>query len=141
MAKQVKLQYTDNQKVILLGLVTIESDLKLSWVLNQTFGIQLSRSENAVITAKTGLDIEFSLYRYENENIHLRYSLLANKSGRSSFFEELKNIDFLFILKGEGLDNEFEKQIQSKLRQIPNITATILISTTTLKRKERLESF
>ena len=141
MAKQVKLQYTDNHKVILFGLVTIENDLKLSWFLNQTFRIQLSRSENAVITAKTGQDIEYSLYRYENESIHLRYSLLANKSCRNSFFEELKNIDFLFILKGEGLDTEFEKQIQSKLRQIPNITATILISTNTLKRKERLESF
>ena len=141
MAKQVKLQYTDNQKIILFGLVTIESDLKLSWVLNQTFGIQLSRSENAVLTSKTGQDVEFSLYRYENENIHLRYSLLANKSDRASFFDELKNIDYLFILKGDGLENEFEKQIQTKLRQIPNITATILISQATLKRKERLESF
>ena len=141
MAKQVKLQYTDNQKIILFGLVTIESDLKLSWVLNQTFGIQLSRSENAVIVGKTGQNIEFSLYRCENENNHLRYSLLANKSDRSSYFDELKNIDFLFILKGEGLDHELEKQIQIILRQIQNITATILISPTTLKRKERLESF
>jgi hypothetical protein len=141
LAKHLKLQYSETASVFIAGIVASCNHLKLSWALNQTLGWQLAVMENMVVTNnKTGTTSEFTFFQYENDASLLRYSLVANKIDNAFFFEELKNIDYLLIVKG-GLENTETETIIQKLRSIPEISTFLTIQPENLKRKERLGLF
>jgi hypothetical protein len=141
LAKHLKLQYTDLQPVQIIGIVSSANHLKLSWAINQSFEIQLSEKENITITnSKTGQTFEHSLFQFENESNLLKYSLVQNKISGITFFDDLKNIDYLFVIKGELGDYEKDFIFQT-LRKTPDIATFISINIDSLKKKERLELF
>ena len=139
MAKHLKLQYSENLAVYIIGIVSSANHLKLSWALNQALNIQLSVKDKVALTnSKTGNNTEHTLFQYENESCSLKYSLISNKVGSIYFIDELKNIDYLFIIKGEPNSSEKE-QMNQTLRNISEIATFINIQQGTIKKRERLE--
>ena len=141
MAKHLKLQYTENQAVYIVGIVSSANHLKLSWALNQALNIQLSVKDKITLThPKTGQTTDHSLFQYENESSILKYALISNKAGSIYFIDELKNIDYVFVIKGDP-DNSEKDHISQTLRQISEIATFVVIQAESIKKTDRLELF
>lgn len=141
MAKQVKLNISANQPLTIIGIVSVENDLKLSWAINQLLDIQLTQSNMLTIQqSKTGNKLEFPLFQFEDDKHLLKFSLLANRYKLNYFFDELKNIDFTLIIRGE-LDFENKAEILLRLKTSPEITSLLLIDSNSLRKKENLDFF
>jgi hypothetical protein len=139
--KPVKLKIQPDFSLTVLGIISAENDLKLTWLINRLLNICLSKSvilNKQVI--KTNQTQEFSLFQFEDEIQVLRYSLLKNKVKQLSYFEEFKNIDYILIIRGEM--NESQKNnIYQKIKSSNEISSLIAIDTFLFKNQEKLEIF
>jgi hypothetical protein len=141
LAKQIKLNISADIPITIIGIVSVESDLKLSWAINHLLDIQLTQSKMlAIQQPKTGKSIEFPLFQFDDDYHLLKYSLLGNRYKSNYFFDELKNIDFMLIVRGE-LEFENKAEILLRLKTSPEITALLLIDPVSLRRKDKLDFF
>jgi hypothetical protein len=141
LARQVKLKTHSVQPILIFGIVSTESLVKLSWVINHTFKIRLSQTNSIPVhDPKSGHVTEFSLTQFEDETSQVKWSLIINRSKPSCFLDEIRNIDYLlFIASSENLNSYAHLNIE--LKKIKEISSVIPISYEKIKKKERIESF
>lgn len=133
-----KLEYTEDFNFLLLGLVSSENDYRLIWTVNQQLGFAFEKTGNHKVPGRSGqMELEFSHYIYENEDLFLLYRIIANKSEEGVLLEELKNIDYLMVVQGEFTDL-YIKDLISGLKSMEHIQAVFRINPTSLKNRERL---
>ena len=122
----------------LIGISCHARDYRLCWALNNQFGINLNKDkiDYDLKTKKQKETNHHSLYRYVNEEDHVEYILLLNKSGSSVILPEQKSADFLFILKN-NFSIEVDELLQ-ELKKIDLIQTAFKIDIDALKSKENL---
>jgi hypothetical protein len=141
LAKQIKLNISADQPLTIIGIVSVENDLKLSWAINQLLGIQLTQAKMLTVQqSKTGKTIEFPLFQFDDDYHFLKYNLLSNRYKSNYFFNELKNIDFLLIIRGE-LDFEHKAEILLRLKTSVEITSMLIIDPNSVRKKDKLDFF
>lgn len=139
MAKSIKLENFE-APILILGIISGEKILKLSWVLNKLLKISLSQSHPLKIVADPKVVLEFSLFQCEDENLNLKYSLLENRNGSVHYFSELKNIDHLFFIRGI-LDICSKNIVIHNLKKSPEITSLLDIDPKNIKSKGKIGIF
>jgi len=132
---KIRLEVSQNEDVILFGIVSREPDYKLSLALNQKIGIALKRSNPITINDDSGNAHSFS--RFATSTIlsdDVVYTLTSNRSGALFMIKKLKNIDYLFHINNPD-NNDLESKISAILREIPNIDAVFQIDIKTINDK------
>jgi hypothetical protein len=133
-----KLAYKENFDFLLFGLSSHENDYRLVWKINQTFSFNFERGKNhRIFSKKTGQEIEFAQYSYDDEDTFYLYHLIANKSEQGVLLEELKNIDYLIMIQGEFTE-AFSNGFQIRLKKIENVQGVFKIDPVGLKNRENL---
>jgi len=133
-----KLEYKEAFNFLLFGLSSHENDYRLVWKINQDFSLNFERVDNhKLISKKTGEEIEFTRYSYDDEDTFYLYYLIANKSDQGVLMEELKNIDYLILIQGEFTD-AFSNGFHNRLKKVENVQGVFKIDPTTLKNRENL---
>ncbi len=133
-----KLEYKENFDFLLFGLSSHENDYRLVWKINQDFSLKLERGENhKLISKKTGQEIEFALYSYDDEDTFYLYYLIANRSDQGILLEELKNIDYLILIQGECTE-AFANSFRNRLKKVENVQGVFKIDPASLKNRENL---
>ncbi len=100
------------------GISCTEPDYKLCWLLNNTLNTDLTKSDDIVISNKDNTNDSFLLYKYIYDDIDLQLFLISNKNEGRILLDKLKNIDYIFVMKGIDADS----QIFSKLKTIESIS-------------------
>ena len=138
-AKKIhKLIYNQDYSFSLFGITSDEKDYKLIWDINKSLGWNLERNENYhFFNRKTGIDNQFPVFAFTDEDSYLEYKLIANKIDGFSLIEELRNLDYLLIVFDES-ECEDLSVIPEKLKKIDSIRAVFSIDPSKLKEKERL---
>jgi hypothetical protein len=133
-----KLEYKETFDFLLFGLSSHENDYRLVWKINQTFSFNFERGKNHKIRSKkTGEEIEFAMYSYDDEDTFYLYYLIANKSEQGVLLEELKNIDYLIMIQGEFTD-AFSNGFYNRLKKIENVHGVFKLDAASLKNRENL---
>lgn len=141
MAKNIKLRSSFDCPLLILGIVSVENILKLSWAINQSLRISLSQSEKLILNKiKTGNVHEFSFFHFEDDLQQIKYSLIENRSAAVYYFEELRNIDYLFFIRGE-INVNIKETVLQNFKKNTDITSVLIIDSKVIKRKEKLELF
>ena len=108
------------------------------WKINQAFNFAFERSENHKVLSKNGeKELGFSHYTFNDEDTFLFYRLLSNKTDKGVLLEELKNIDYLFIVQGE-FQESFVTGLIANLKSVEHIQGVFHISPASLKSRDRL---
>jgi hypothetical protein len=141
LTKNIKLISSADSPLVIFGIVTNENILKLCWTINRLLNIRLSQSHGLTVNyTQTNEPVEFSLYQFEDENMHLKYSLFGNRSKMYYYFNELKNIDQLFFIRG-NIDIKSRDSILQTLKSSIEITSVLSISPEIIKLKKNIEHF
>jgi hypothetical protein len=136
--KKLKLNYTQEYNFLLFGISATEKDYRLIWSLNNNLNLFLAKTEDhQAYHKKAEGDQFFSCFLYMDKKSMLEYKIISNKSENGILINELKNIDYFFILKGEYPD-VYPKLLKQKISLIENIQAVFLIDPEILRNKERL---
>lgn len=133
-----KLEYRENFDFLLFGISSHENDYRLVWKINHDFSLNFVRNDNLkVISKKTGKELEFPLYSYDDEDTFYLYHLVANKSDQGVLLEELKNIDYLVMIQGEFTE-AFSNGFQNRLKKTENVQGVFKIDASSLKNRDFL---
>jgi hypothetical protein len=136
--KKVKLIYKQEYNFLLLGISSYEKDYRLIWNLNNNLNLFLAKTEDHYAYHKKAEgDQFFSCFLYMDKKTMLEYKIISNKSENGILIDELKTIDYFFILKGDYLE-DYSDLLRHKISLIENIQAVFLIDAENLKNKERL---
>ena len=82
-------------------LVSVESDLKVCWIINSILGINLSLSEDVRLNLSKSTN-SFKRFQYITEDESEKYSLIVNRNQGNLLVPELKKIDYLFIIQTQN---------------------------------------
>lgn len=131
---RLKLNIEQNNDYILLGLVSAEPDYKLSLSLNKKFGISLKNIAPLRLTENEKSDITFSRFSNNDDQAHLMFNLISNRSGKIYLLSKLKNIDYLLQIQISEKEADLNN-ITSRLREVDTVTLVFNIDINTIKDK------
>ena len=134
--KKHKLTFQLDFNFFLLGISSSENDYRLSWEINKKLKISLRKSTDHVIKREE-IEQAFSVYTFSDEEVYLRYFLIANKSENGYLIEELRNMDYFLQIHGDLTDKQ-QEQIISYARNIKGITGVFNLDINTMKSKNKL---
>jgi hypothetical protein len=112
----------------LIGIASHENDYRLSWAINKTLGLDLKKTEDLTINhPKHKINIEYSLYNFEDENNYIVYDLISNKSEKGFLVSEMKNIDFILRISGSP-DQDLIDDLLINLKKIDIVITAFSIN-------------
>ena len=138
-AKKIhKLNYFPDYSFLVFGITSDEKDYKLIFDINNFTGWNLTRQENyRFFNRKTGEEAHFPLFSFTDEDSYINYKLIANKYENRSLLEELRNLDYIFLVFDES-GYEDLSSLPENLKKIRSIRAVFSIDPSKLKEKDRL---
>lgn len=141
MAKALKL-VLDNQAledeffedIQLLGVVSAIEPYQFAWRIAQHLQWHFQREHNYDIQIG---DFSFPVYRLDDQTKFLEQFIISNRSNSIFLLQEIKHIDFVWMLKGNIQDDTLT-QIQHFLKSIHVFTSFFQLNPYQLKMKQYL---
>lgn len=131
---RLKLDISQKNDIILMGLVSSEPDYKLSLSINKKFRISLKNTVPIKTFEGTESEHVFSRFSDPTGSPHIIFTLLSNRSGKNFLLKNLKNVDFIFQIHDS--ENEMNiNQLTEKLKEIESVNAVFSIDINTFKDK------
>ncbi|HNV97938.1 MAG TPA: IPExxxVDY family protein [Chitinophagales bacterium] len=137
MAKR-KLKIDPDFNFLLIGVATPLQDYRLAWNINKTLHKGLMRVEDVVVVdAESQRQTSFSRYDYFEELTKSHFHLLRNRQGTFLLLNEVKEMDYLLVVKGEYYMGRSVGMLK-KLRQIESVQAVVSIPLASIRSKHNL---
>ncbi len=122
----------------LLGIMADHPDYKLCWLINQSFGSDLTRQDDlALFHRRLNHEQLFSLFAYTDEEALLTYRIIRNRAEEGFFLDELRNLDYLVHIQGEVTPEKISTFLTAA-GAIPGIRMCVPVELKKIRNKERL---
>lgn len=120
------------------GIVSSLPEHRLCWTINKAFDWRFKRADDVEMYIPTlGASILFPYFKYDIEEDHYSLELIRNKSTGAFLLPELKNVDFLFLVKGET-DFFMECDFSRYLMKVPGVQHVLELDPEKLKSRHNL---
>lgn len=123
----------------LLGIMAPESDYRFCWHLNHTIGLDF-RMNNDIEVKLLRKDrmYYFSIFEYEEPTRFLSHYVYNTRYDGEYLLPEFRHIDFLWLLKGDEVDEEPLDEIMNMIRRINSVQLVTEIAIDQVKNKSNL---
>ena len=103
----------------LLGIVAPVKDYQFCWQLNKLFhfNFRLNNSIEIQLTKKL-ISFSFPIFEYGEPNNSLVHYLYNNKHNGEYLLPQFKHNDFLWLMKGDAVDDHKFENISKQIKQI-----------------------
>lgn len=136
MAKKQFIEISYDFKV--WGINSSIEDYRLCQFLNHHLNWQLKRVEDIEFYSSQIKGVKhFNAYKYTNDRDYYTVELIQNKNSGNTLIPELKNIDYLFLMKGEDDYFDLDTFIKS-LSETNGVQSVLPIELSLLKSKNNL---
>ena len=124
--KKFKLDVNEKTPLRLIGILTDENDLKLSWLLNKTIPLNLARDEDLNwLSKKLPNSLTFPVYS-DQDSKYGQIRLLKNKTLEGLWIKGYEQVDYLFVIMRET-DHQDYDLIINKIQQISGIRGVYVL--------------
>ncbi|GDX48887.1 hypothetical protein LBMAG25_17050 [Bacteroidota bacterium] len=138
MAKKTPLRITYTYDFHLWGIVTTLKDFQVSWEINKSFKINLSRKQDIEIqSVAKGRQLFFGLFSSHDRFKQGTFYLIANKYYNEYLIPEMKEFDFFLRYDCDASDEEL-KLLFAGLKAIQPFALVVRVNPNKLKSKHQL---
>jgi hypothetical protein len=125
--KIYKLDVSNKSPVWLLGILTDETDLKLSWILNKSLQVKLSRDEDINwLSKELPSPLAFPIYSDPASRYgHLR--LLKNRTLGGLWIKGYKQVDYLLIVT-ENISSNTREELMEKVQHLDGVRGVYVLN-------------
>ncbi len=124
---------------ILLGIVAPVKDYQLSWHLNQVLGFDFRLNNDFEIQLnRKNRTYFFSIYEYKVPSVSLTHYLYNNQFDGEYLLPEFKHLDFLWLIKGEPVTEEEQKNLMQSIKVLTGVQLVIEMTNEKIKNKQHL---
>jgi hypothetical protein len=123
----------------LLGIVAPLKDYTLIWNINQLLGYRFTLNNSLELQFnKRNRNYFFSIYEYQIPSSDMVHYLYNNQNDGEYLLPEFKHLDFLWLAKGEKI-NDFEMQkLQQSIKYLPSVQLVTEMTNEKIKNKQSL---
>lgn len=123
----------------LMGIVSRRKDYELCWQINRLLGFNFKmNNELEVMLIKKARKCYFTVYEYEEPTRFTTHYLYNNHYKAEYLLPDLKNIDFVWLVKGSYYNEEEIKWLTEAIKNMNGIQMVTLLKVNDLKNKENL---
>ena len=123
----------------LMGIVAPLKDYQFSWLINQQLGYNFRINNTLEIQLKKkDRNYFFSVFDYEVSNSSMIHYLYNNQFDGEYLLPEFKHLDFLWLLKGDEIENESLKALMQAIKTIPGVQLVNEMTNEKIKNKQHL---
>lgn len=120
----------------LLGIVAPENDYRFCWHLNFTIGLDFRmKNDYEPALLRKNRTYYFSIFEYEEPTRFLSHYVYNNRYDGEYLLPEFRNIDFLWLLKGDDAEEEPLDPIMQSIRRIPSVQLVTELTLDQVKNK------
>jgi hypothetical protein len=94
------------------------------WQINQSFPFRFERNHNCEIFNK---NVYYEVYHHHEADKLIDHYIYTNRKKTSFLINELKSVDFIWLIKGSYYVHEYAAFLRDHLARIPNLGYTALI--------------
>ena len=124
--KKYKLEIGDKSPLGLIGILSDESDLKLSWLINKNIQVNLTRDEDLNwLSRELPNSLSFPIYSDPESKLG-PVRLLKNRTLEGLWIKGYKQVDYLFLIMKENSQEEFNN-LREKLQKISGIRGVYVL--------------
>ncbi|MBN1596716.1 MAG: IPExxxVDY family protein [Bacteroidales bacterium] len=128
---------TEHENRQMFSISTGEKDIRICWILNQVLKANLFLVDDIIVSIKQS-DVVFRNYYFESDEGIDKYHLFVNRGNGAFLFPELKNVDYLLLIRSESVIPPTEDFI-FQLKSFPEISAFLPVDIRKLKSFSRLK--
>lgn len=123
----------------LLGIMAPIKDYQFCWQLNNLLSIDFRINNDIEIQlTKKNRHYFFAVYEYAERFNSLVHYLYNNQFDGEYLLPEFKHLDFLWLLKGDEVDEESLQRIITSVRAIKGVQLVIELTNEKIRNKEHL---
>ncbi len=122
----------------LLGIMAPIKDYQFCWHLNQQIGLDFRLNDLEIRLVKKKRDYFFSVYEYRVPTGSLEHYIYNNKFDGEYLLPEFKHIDFLWLMKGDEVDDEKMQETIQVIRSISSVQLVAELAIGQIRNKENL---
>ena len=123
----------------ILGIVAPLPDYRFIWHINKILGHKFRVNHGSEVKLiKKKREYFFSVFEYQMPSCSLCYYLYNNQDDGEYLLPEFKNLDFLWLTKGDIVTDEELNILQQCLRSIPSVQLVTEMSSDKIKNKDYL---
>ena len=127
------------QNTRLIGIVSTVKDYQLCWLLNQLFRFNFRmNNEIEIQLTKRHRKYFFPVYEYSEPTSSLVHYLYNNHDDGEYLLPEFKHLDYLWLLKGDPVENENVNDMILSIRNISNVQMVLELTNEKIKHKGHL---
>jgi hypothetical protein len=130
-------EFLDDTRI--LGIVAPVKDYQLCWKLNQMLRFDFRNNNDIEIQLKRkNRTYYFSVFEYAEPNNALVHYLYNNGFDGEFLLPEFKHLDYLWLMKGDTVKEEFVSDLMNSLRTITGVQLVTEIRHDKIKHKAHL---
>lgn len=123
----------------LLGIMAPMRHYQFCWQLNNLLGIDFRiNHELEIALRRKNRTYYFSIYEYAEPQTCLKHYLYNNQHDGEYLLPELKNLDFLWLLKDDFVSDESLQHLVQSLRNVAGVQLVVELTNEKIKNKEHL---
>ena len=124
----------------LLGIMAPIKNYVFCWQLNNTIGtkFRLNNELEIKLKKKNKRDYYFDVYEWTEPESALTHYIYRNQFDGEYLLPEFRNMDFLWLMKGDLVDAEKCNFIKSAIKNIVSVQLVAEITNEKIKHKENL---
>jgi len=123
----------------LLGIVAPMKSYQFCWQVNQVMQIDFRINNDLEIQLdKKKRKYFFSVYEYGEPAGSLTHYLYSNQFDGEYLLPEFKNLDYLWLMKGDCISSQSLTDLQQSIRTLPAVQLVVELSTEKIKNKGHL---
>ncbi len=123
----------------LMGIVAPVKDYMFSWQVNNKLGFKFRINNSLEIQLrKKSRNYFFSVYEYPEPGCSTIHYLYNNQNDGEYLLPEFKQLDFLWLIKGEEINKEELKKLLVAIKEIPGVLLVNEMTNEKIKHKQHL---
>ncbi len=123
------------EDALLIGIVCPMPSYQFVWSINRAFNYRFERNHEYEIEVNERF---YEVYSFEESEKIIAHTIYTNRKKTHYLLEEAKNIDFIWMIKGSYLPEEYAMYPSLYLNNMNNINHSVQLNPQLLKSKHLL---